>query len=433
MAIAAKNAGPGMDRAELKKALVIAKRQPMHCAFALGGDGKAVIVIDKIKKGPGLDRDLKTKAPNTKNHRFGTVEIDEDNPRLARFIINKAGGGGMARKLVIALKGTGFSKVHIQLEDGTVDEVEEDEDAPPEEVLAAGHAETEEDEVAEGEAAKPAHADASGGPATAAAGAPNQADSPAAPANAGEDTRLDAGSLTSDLTALVKQMIGVIAADPTKKSALAELATDAQASLKRGDLRQAAAGIEVLRQAMTTGPTSNGATAPGAAANGAAPTTPASNGATPNAPVTNGVAPNGTAGQPDVASAALAIAKARMAWVATRQKVEADLSKLQAAFGTAFKGHEQEDQLAKAFHDRVETVLNTLDDGLARTLDAVSKAKDPTERQRLVQQAHSLLQGYRQHVATDPTIAAIDHNPFVPMALGKTMNTTIDALDRSIA
>lgn len=433
MAVAAKNAaGPGMDRAELKKALIIAKRQPMHCAFALGGDGKAVIIIDKIKKGPGLDRDLKTKAPETKNHRFGTVEIDEDNPRLARFIINKSGGGGMARKLVIALKGTGFSKVHIQLEDGTVDEVEEDEDAPPEEVAAAGHAESGEDEATEGEAAKPAQADGGGGPATPAADASNKAEPAAAPANAGQGTGPDARSLTSELTALVKQMMDVIAADPTKKSALAELATDAQASLKRGDLRQAAAGIDVLRQAMSAGSTSNGAAAPSTAPNGATPNAPPSNGAASNAPAANSAAPNGAAGQPD-AAAAPAIAKARMAWVATRQKVETDLSKLQAAFGSAFKGHEQEDQLAKAFHDRVETVLDTLDDGLARTLDAVNNAKDPTERQKLVQQAHSLLRKYREHVATDPTIAAIDHNPFVPMALGKTMNTTIDALDRAIA
>ena len=199
---------------------------------------------------------------------------------------------------------------------------------------------------------------------------------------------------------------------------------------------------------MSSGGDSNGQPSPAASA--AATTAAASPDASPPAAATaaaplgrewrgrqaarapNGAAATTAAASPDASAAAATIAKARTAWTATRQKVEADLGKLQDQFGTAFKGHEQEDQIAKKFRDRVETVLETLDEGLATTLDSVNKAKDPGERAKLVQQAHTLLQKYQQHVATDPTIAALDANPFAPMAVARTMSATIDALSRSI-
>jgi hypothetical protein len=433
MAVAAKDAGPGLDRAELKKALVIARRQPMHCAFALGGDGKPVILIDKIKKGPGLDRDLKSKAPDTKNHRFGVVEIDKDNPKLCRFTINKAGTGGMARKLIVALKGTGFNKVLIQLEDGTAVESEEGEDEETgDEVAAAGQAGSEENGGNE-----PAPATANANPASPPE-ADNQSQAAAAPAaqpaaGTQQVAGPDAASLTADLTALVKKMVAAIAADPTKKSALAELAVDAQASLKRGDLQGASAGIDVLREALDSAGDANGQPSPASgqplpasAQPAQAGGQPSTNGASQAAPAPNGSAP------PDASATAATIAKARTAWTATRQKVQGDLGKLHDQFGSAFKGHEQEDQITKAFRDRVGTVLDALDEGLADALDSVNKAKDPGERAQLVQQARTLLQKYQQHVATDPTIAALDSNPFVPLAVAKTMSATIDALSRSI-
>jgi hypothetical protein len=396
----------------------------------------------------------------------------------------------MARRLVVALKGTGFNKVQIVLEDGTPVEAEEGEDEEMDGDVQADADETEDAEAqantaaatpdggngaqpttgaapgdataqpadpaqpaAAGDATQPAAAGDATQPATdtsAQPAAPTQAAQPTSPA-AQPAAGLDAASLTADLTALVKQMIQVIAADPTKKAALAELATDAQAGIRSGDLAQAAAAIDVLREALggaggqgatpapaaATGPAqdaatpaSNGATQPAAtpAPNGASQpaATPASNGATQPA------APNGGAGQQTAVAPSPQIAKARMAWVATRQKVEGDLGKLHSAFGDAFKGHAQEDQINKAFRERVETVLNTLDGQLADTLDSVNNAKDANERAQLVQQAQALLQKYQQHVASDPTIAALDNNPFVPLAVARTVGATIDALSRSL-
>jgi hypothetical protein len=280
MANTAANDSVGMDRADLKRMLRIARKDPVHMAFALGGDGKPIIMLDKRKQPRALEKGIKDGAPDAKNHRFGRVAIDPDDPKLAVFTVNKA-ASGMARRLVIALKGTGCSKVQILLDDGTAVEV------------AEGEPEEDQDEQEDGrqEAADDDDADATNAP-KAADDASVQATAPAAPdptsATTGEDNapaaaQPDAATLTQTLTGLVKQMMGVIAQDPSQKAALAELATDAQASLKRGDLAQAAAGIEVLRQAIEAAGT-GAATSSAAGAAAPDPQAPGTTGTDTEAP-----------------------------------------------------------------------------------------------------------------------------------------------------
>jgi hypothetical protein len=254
-----------MDRADLKRLLRIARKDPVHMAFALGGDGKPIIMLDKRKQPRALEKGIKEGAPDAKNHRFGCVSIDPDNPKLAIFTVNKA-ASGMARRLVIALKGTGCSKVQILLDDGTAVEVAEGEPEADNEEQEDGRQEAADDDGADPANEPEAPDDASGQ-----AAAPPAAADPTSATTAQDDTQAaaqpDAATLTQTLTGLVKQMMGVIAKDPSQKAALAELATDAQASLKRGDLAQAAAGIEVLRQAIEAA----GTGAPTTGAAGAAP------------------------------------------------------------------------------------------------------------------------------------------------------------------
>jgi hypothetical protein len=481
----AKDESAGMDRAEIKRHLRFAREEPIPVAFALGGDGKAVLQFDRRKPGRALERQLKEEAPDSKNHRWGTALVDPDNPKLVRFTVNKA-GGGMARRLVVALKGTGFSKVKIVLDDGTELEAheEEDEDAPEEENGAAAPRQAPE--------ADPSQTDAEPPPATEAT-SPDPAAQP------------DAAALTRDLTGLVKRMLGVIAKDPTQKAALAELATDAQASLKRGDLAQASAGIDILRQAIeaaeagaSAGPARPGPEkAPGPAtepALGAA--RPAPNGAADGvdirkeaeallATVTGmvkqlvpflgavpglgdmvkeiaaavqasikagdldrahgladqlreilgGIGAQGASSPPAAApqpKRAPAHAKARQAWVATRKKVADEVDKLHDTFSSAIDGHGMADQLAKTFRERVDGVLETLDESLAHTLEAVDNATDEAERAKLVQQAHATVQRFQAHVASDPVVAMLDRNPFVPLSIAKTVGTTLSALSKSV-
>jgi hypothetical protein len=127
-----------------------------------------------------------------------------------------------------------------------------------------------------------------------------------------------------------------------------------------------------------------------------------------------------------------ALTKARLVWVATRQRVDSQLGELHAAFSSAFKAHARQADLTKAFRTRVDSVLDTIDESLAHKLDALNGAADPAERAKLVQEAHSLIDGYSKHVASDETIAALDKNPFVPLAIQKTITATLAALTKTI-
>ena len=230
-------AGAGMDKGGLRKMLRMAVKQPVHAAFALGADGKAIVHLDKAKQPRSLEKIIKDSAPDSKGHRFGSVTVDPDEPTLARFMVNKA-SASMAKKLIIALKGTGFRKVLIVLEDGSpVETAESEED---EEDVQDHDDDRVDDDRADDDRADDEDTDRKGSTQAA-------ADSDGGTA---EESKPDANELTRTLTGLVKRMIGVIAKDPKQKTALAELATDAQASLKRGDLEQAAAGIEILKTAL---------------------------------------------------------------------------------------------------------------------------------------------------------------------------------------
>jgi len=209
----------------------------------------------------------------------------------------------------------------------------------------------------------------------------------------------DLQALTRTLTDAVREMIAAVTQNPAEKPNLMGLAAAAQTSLKRGDAQGTQAGIKALRD--------------GVARAKAAP--PGGNGATRQPP-----APSP------------AIAKARQAWVATRQKVDTDIGNLHTAFSSAFKGHGRHGDITKAFRTRVDTVLGKLDEALAHKLDAVNQATDHGARAKLVEEAHALIADYTRHVASDPTIAELDRNPFVPLSIQKTMTTTLGALSRAI-
>jgi hypothetical protein len=208
----------------------------------------------------------------------------------------------------------------------------------------------------------------------------------------------DLAGLTRTLTDLVKRLAQ---ADASRQAQLKGLAVQAQAQLKVNDAAGAEAAIERLRAALDEA----GLDEPGLAAPPAAPADPA---------------------------AAAAYAKARVAWLATRQKVESDIGKLQTTFASAFKDHAMAADLAAAFQGRVEKVLDQLDIELAHKLDAVAKAADPAQHAKLVGEARQIMQRYQSYVANDPTLAELDANPFVPLAIQKTLTTTLAILSKTI-
>src|SRR3954447_19849059 len=111
----------GMDVGEMKRLLTKSKPEPVN--VAVGQDGKnAVMMLHKMKQPKAVSKDLEGKFKDLKNARWGTAFVDtEDDPKLVILTLNRA-ASGLGAKLKKTLKGTGFSKVRIQLEDGTVDE-----------------------------------------------------------------------------------------------------------------------------------------------------------------------------------------------------------------------------------------------------------------------------------------------------------------------
>jgi hypothetical protein len=129
----------GPDRGELKRLLILARKEPVNAAFALGVDNRAVIMLDKHRQPRALEKDLEDAYPDSKNPRFGTVDVPPDDPALARFTVNKA-SPGIAKRIALALRGTGIKKVRVVLEDGTVDdegEATEDAAGPSDELTHA--------------------------------------------------------------------------------------------------------------------------------------------------------------------------------------------------------------------------------------------------------------------------------------------------------
>jgi hypothetical protein len=63
MAKSVSGESPGMDRGDLKRLLRMARKEPVHAAFAIGGDGKPIIMLDKRKPPRALEKGIKDQAP----------------------------------------------------------------------------------------------------------------------------------------------------------------------------------------------------------------------------------------------------------------------------------------------------------------------------------------------------------------------------------
>jgi hypothetical protein len=433
----------GMEQAEMKRFLLKSKQEPVNCALGVGDDKSvALLMLSPHRSAKSLQGDLQKQFPSAFNTRFGTAVVDtDDDPTLVKFMLNKP-VTSMARRLVKTLKGTGFRKVQILLEDGTPVETAAEEagvgvaadgqvveaDARPDAgalqnelavlvqrikdvadpAMKARLAKLATDtnvniktnnltyaatylaQLRNGLAARETTPDnnAAGG---------GELVPPPPPPEA--QAKRDPSALTAELTALVRRIPEVVAADPPRKETLATLARQAQVNLKTGNLTYAAADIESLRRAMEAGPTVSG-TAP-----------------------TSGASPSATPGQPFYD-------KARVAWVATRNKVQSDVETLRKAILSTYSDRATE--LDGQFQARVAPLLGTLDESLADKLDAASNAADAQQRSELVEEARQIIERHRDYLAASPIIADLDANPFVPLAIQKTVATTLAALSNTV-
>ena len=411
----------GMDLAKMKQLLAVSKKQPINCAVGVTKTG-AVMLLDKIKPPKSLVKDLEKKFKDMKTPNWGTAFVDTDeDPKLVILTLEKA-PAGIGRKLKKTLKGTGFSKVEIRGEDGSVaeqigEEEEEGADAAGGQTAAAAPAAPDAaaspDTAAAETPAEPAPpAEAAAPDASAGAEAAPSETPPAAPAAAGPD----AGALTRQLTNLVKQMVAIMGSDPARGQGLKALATQAQSALKAGDMEHAQSAIGDLETAISQSSSEPAPASADAGANGAAPAAPA-------APA-NGGAP----AAPNMA----ALGKAKLAWSAARKKVESEVDKLHSEMTKHYKDHGFGGELDKFFAAKVEPVMTNLDESLVKKLDEVTKNTDPAAHTKLVGEAKKIIKGYESYLAGEPIIKKLDDNPFVPLSIGKTLTATLEALSRAV-
>ena len=63
----------------------------------------------------------------------------------------------------------------------------------------------------------------------------------------------------------------------------------------------------------------------------------------------------------------------------------------------------------------------------------MSKNTDPAQHAKLVVEAKKIIQGYESYLASEPLIAKLDANPFVPLAIQKTLTATLTTLSKVVS
>ena len=113
-----------MSAAEMRPLLLKSKAEPVHCALGLSDAREAVLLLDRKVGSRRLLAELEKKAKSVKlgmDHaslRFGSAAVDVDvDATLVRFVINRALAGAVEEKLRHRLKGAGFLKAEIVVDD----------------------------------------------------------------------------------------------------------------------------------------------------------------------------------------------------------------------------------------------------------------------------------------------------------------------------
>lgn len=134
------------------------------------------------------------------------------------------------------------------------------------------------------------------------------------------------------------------------------------------------------------------------------------------------------------ATGAVNYAKARLAWVAARQKVHGELQKLRTEIRNTFADEEEPTfpDLEKRLKG-LDAILETLNESLADTLDAALNAgQDEALRSEHHRHAQAQIGEFLAYVDSDPLLSAIDANPFVPVTVHTLLHSTLKALSQAL-
>ncbi|MBI4696820.1 MAG: hypothetical protein HY749_22675 [Gammaproteobacteria bacterium] len=123
--------------------------------------------------------------------------------------------------------------------------------------------------------------------------------------------------------------------------------------------------------------------------------------------------------------------QSRLAWVAARNKVHAELQKLEASILEVYRDDDVFGEVRSGVR-RLDGILEALDEELIDKLDEALNAVDAAAHARSIGEARAIIQRYRRFLETDPLVKAVDTNPFVAVAVESTMNKTLAVLEAKI-
>jgi hypothetical protein len=126
------------------------------------------------------------------------------------------------------------------------------------------------------------------------------------------------------------------------------------------------------------------------------------------------------------------IQKSCAVWNATLAKMNGDIDKLTKAVAAASAGHDLGESFEKEFQSVVRPLMTTVDSSLSEMLMRAAQARDAAEHERLLNVARGTLGRITSFVQSNPVIGHLDENPFVPLAVAKTLNTTLSAISNII-
>ncbi len=123
--------------------------------------------------------------------------------------------------------------------------------------------------------------------------------------------------------------------------------------------------------------------------------------------------------------------QSRLAWEAALKRVQADQKKLTAEMIDAFQG-ESDLPEAKRAADRINMALELFDQELSDTLDKAANAETPEARAEWHREAATIIEDYRASVDGDPIYALLDTNPYLPVAIHKTLTGALKTLSSKL-
>ena len=214
--------------------------------------------------------------------------------------------------------------------------------------------------------------------------------------------QIDAAALKARLADLFNRLKERLPHDPAGKDALMELAKHANIMLGTNNLKTATADADNL-EAMLDAPLPQ----------------PTEGDAASNAQISAN-------------TGAVAFAKSRLAWISVRRMLESDIDKLRDKVLEHYKDADIADDLNRNYNNRVEPMMNTLDETLSDILDDAINATDPQKRAALVAQARDTIKRYQDFVASEPLFGDLDNNPFLPLTIRATVTKALSAISAAV-